>query len=124
MLGPASQPCRKHSLTENPSEQQLPSCFSFLILSVSAVGGVATVPGGEVWCSPDHPAHLQCNSYSAFTPLAVFSLLAPIILFLYKIQQKASVCFLGSYIFSRLSGRPMQEQTREMMNENRQHSDF
>lgn len=117
-----------HAITtdRNTNQQHLP-CFPFLLLAVSAVGGMATVPAGEGRCSPDPPAHLQGNSYSAFTPLPVaFDFLYLLSLFpsCTKFSIRHLFLFFDSHIFSRLSGRPRQEQTKEMMNENRQKSDF
>lgn len=121
-----TRPCYSYTLKENTNKQQPPCCccFSLLILSVSAMGGMARVPGGAVRCSPDHPAHLQCNSYSASLPLPMvfhwFSLVALIILFLCKAQHKESVSFFLLFThFLQISGRPRQEQKKEMMNENR-----
>lgn len=75
----------------------------------------------------DHPAHLQCNSCSAFTPLAMvfhwFSLLALIILLLYKVRHKASVSFFW-FIHFLQTFRQAQARTNKMMNENRHQSDF
>lgn len=96
-----SWPCRNYILAQNPSERQLwllpRSSLSSLVLSPCAAGE----PGEEVECSPEHPPHypedhhLQCNSYTAFSSLAMafdwFSLLVPIILFLYKVRRKSFV---------------------------------
>lgn len=127
-----SWPC--HNYTDTNDREQVPCSSSSLILSTCTVGEPAMVPGGEVGCFPKHPLHfpedhhLQCNSYTAFTSLPMvldwFSLLAPIILLLYKVQHKAFVSFFGSYIFSRLPARPMQKQTKEMTHENRIFPDF